>query len=282
MASPGPNAWEPALDRLLTALRAVPPRTGSLIVTIYGDAILPRGGSLALSSLLPLMQRLGAGPGVVRTAISRLSRDGLLRGRRAGRRSAYDLTPAGRAEFEAAIPRIYGLASVAWDGRLCLAFPESGADRAALAGAGFVALAPGILIAPHPAPVGVATLDATGSRETMLALSARAWPLDQLKEDYARFLAVFADMPDLPPATPQDALVARVLLIHAWRRVALRDPRLPASLLPSDWPGVAARAACVSLYARLGAPSEAWLDTAESGSGPLPPGPDPLLRFERA
>ena len=38
------------------------------------------------------------------------------------------------------------------------------------------------------------------------------------------------------------------MLIHAYRRVLLRDPLLPAALLPLDWPGAAAYALCRDFY----------------------------------
>ena len=61
------------LNALLTSFeRRRPMRAGSLIVTIYGDAIVPRGGSLWLGSLLDMMAGFGVEPGLVRTAISRL------------------------------------------------------------------------------------------------------------------------------------------------------------------------------------------------------------------
>ena len=66
------------LAGLLDRLRTEPSRTGSMIVTVYGDAILPRGGEAAMADLLVLMRRLGAAEGVVRTAVSRLARDGWL------------------------------------------------------------------------------------------------------------------------------------------------------------------------------------------------------------
>ena len=61
------------------------------------------------------------------------------------------------------------------------------------------------------------------------------------------------------------------LLIHEFRRIALRDPRLPATLLAPDWPGHAARSRAAMLYARVGPASEAWLDRhGLADTGPLP------------
>ena len=265
-----------ALDTALAALHAAPSRTGSVIVTIYGDAILPRGGSLALADLLALMARLGIAEGVVRTAVSRLAQDGLLLGRRAGRRSAYALTPRGEAEFEAAIPLIYGAPANAWDGKLRLAFPEHPADRAALEAQGFATLSPGVMLATTPARHA---LDAAGEPGTMRNLAARAWPLDRLGALYEDFVALFAEMSPAPDTTPIDAMAARILLIHAWRRIALRDPRLPAALLPIAWPGAQARTLCAKLYAALEPGSELWLDQASNGAAALPPNKKALSRW---
>ena len=269
------ESWPP-LD---TILAAAPPRAGSVISTIYGDAILPRGGALALADLLALMRRLGAGEGVVRTAVSRLARDGVLQGRRTGRHGAYALTDAARAEFAAAVPRIYGFGPAAWDGTLHIAFPDQGVDRADLEAAGFALLAPGVLIGPYPPPCGTPAIAGTAPAGTAQALAARAWPLPHAQAQYRTFLTAFAPLEGAVPPSPLDAMAGRVATIHAFRRAALRDPHLPAGLLPPDWPGHAARALCERLYAALAPLSERWLDGAGSGSGPLPRGPDPAERF---
>ena len=68
-----------------------------------------------------------------------------------------------------------------------------------------------------------------------------------------------------------DAFAARILLIHYYRRVVLRDPLLPTELLPQDWPGRAARDLCGEIYRALLLPSEQWLDqhgTNEAGALP--------------
>lgn len=57
-------------------------------------------------------------------------------------------------------------------------------------------------------------------------------------------------------------MAARTLLIHQWRRIALRDPGLPAALLPKDWAGEAARDQVRRIYARLLQDSEGRLDGA--------------------
>ena len=112
-------------------------------------------------------------------------------------------------------------------------------------------------------------------------LARQVWPTERLGRSYRRFVDAFeplraalangADLPDL------QALVARLLLVHEYRRLVLRDPALPDVLLPDDWPGRAACALCADAYPRLLPPSERWLDVhAVNERGPLPP-PDPSL-----
>ena len=271
------------LAGLLAALRDAPSRTGSVIITVYGDAIAPRGGELALASLLELMAALGANGGVVRTAISRLARDGWLEGRRDGRRSFYRLSRRGELESAKAGPRIYGSLECPWNGQLRLVFAEAGVERTMLEHAGYALLAPGVLTAPDSAlapPPGIPALLSHGTPEAMRDLAARAWPVTRVGADYLGFVDLFTSLDGLAAGLqPLEALAARVLVIHEFRRVTLRDPRLPIGLLPPGWPGIAARNLCVKLYTTLGTASELWLDAAENWSGPLPRGPDPTARF---
>ena len=70
----------------------------------------------------------------------------------------------------------------------------------------------------------------------------------------------------------ETAFLLRVLLIHDYRRLLLRDPELPDVLLPTDWPGQKARLLCKELYRRLLAPSERHLDAHfQLASGQTPP-----------
>ena len=64
----------------------------------------------------------------------------------------------------------------------------------------------------------------------------------------------------------------RTLLIHAYRRVLLRDPQLPAALLPLDWPGAAAFTLCRDFYRLTHRAAERHLQgTLRNARGPLPP-----------
>jgi phenylacetic acid degradation operon negative regulatory protein len=269
-------------------------RIWSLLVTILGDAISPRGGVVRLGALQTILDRIGVEPGALRTAASRLVRDGWLARDRRGRAAFYRLAPGQQAALDRATRRIYAAGPRDWDGvwLIALAPEERAAARdaraAALAAQGFGRLAPGAYLHPH-ALAAEGFTDMTllraphdGVRFAPGALAA-AWPeAATAAAHYRDLLARFAPI-DAARAAPRplDALAARALLIHLWRRAVLRDPGLPAEIAPADWPGEAARALAARLHWRLAGPSEAWLDACDGGpDGPLPPpGPDFATRF---
>src|SRR5918912_210393 len=165
------------LARIIDQLKREPSRTGSIIITVFGDAIVPRGGSVALGTLLEFFAAIDSDSSVVRTAMSRLTADGWFEREKVGRNSFYRLVQRERLTFDIATKHIYGPPASDWTGRFELLLIANGSDR------------------------GVAR--------------------DKLSDI--------------------EAFTARVLLIHQYRRVVLRDPLLPAALLPRDWPGRPAR-----------------------------------------
>src|SRR4051812_50076253 len=77
------------LARIVDQLKREPSRTGSIVITVFGDAIMPRGGSVWLGTLLEFFKTLDIDSGVVRTAMSRLAADGWLGRTKVGRNSFY-------------------------------------------------------------------------------------------------------------------------------------------------------------------------------------------------
>jgi phenylacetic acid degradation operon negative regulatory protein len=260
-----------------------PVRAWSLIITLYGDAIVPRGGSLWLGSLSEIMALFRVDAGHVRTAISRLTADGWLKRVKVGRNSYYRLTRREEGSFTAATQRIYFADEPDFDGRLRLALLGPGVAasvRPALERAGFAALTPTIFIAfeePRgklPKIGGLFLLRAEAD-DAARALAASAWKLEPIAQHYHDFIDRFtpldAALGKRPRVEGADALVARVLLIHEFRRIVLRDPGLPAALLPADWPGAAARQLAGRLYRKLVGDSESYLDAnARDEKGALP------------
>ncbi len=87
-----------------------------MLVTILGDAIAPRGGTIALASLIKLAMPFGLTERLVRTSIGRLANEEWVSFERSGRASFYSLTTNGRARFAEATQRIYGAPPQDWDG----------------------------------------------------------------------------------------------------------------------------------------------------------------------
>ncbi len=105
------------LARIIDQLKREPSRTGSIVITVFGDAIVPRGGSVWLGTLLEFFKALDIDSGVVRTAMSRLAADGWLEREKVGRNSFYRLVKRGRQTFDAATRHIYDPQASDWTGR---------------------------------------------------------------------------------------------------------------------------------------------------------------------
>ncbi len=275
------------LSRIVSRFKREPSRTGSLIITFYGDAILPRGGSVWLGTLLHFLDMLGTDGGVVRTAVSRLAADGWLDRDKVGRKSFYKLAKSGRERFETAVEHVYNPHQSDWAGRFELLLIGNGADREA---SGFGSPMPGVWVAPSAVPlpptaVGAIRLEVSADEAMGRRLVEASWSLERTAESYREFMKTFAPLEvwigSADRISPADAMLARILLIHHYRRVILRDPLLPAALLAPAWPALEARKFCARIYQALLQASESWLDVhGESLSGSLrPPGPELGRRF---
>jgi phenylacetic acid degradation operon negative regulatory protein len=267
------------LSRIVRELKREPSRTGSIVITVFGDAIVPRGGVVWLGTLLEFFQTLDIDAGVVRTAMSRLAADGWLERSKVGRNSFYRLAERGRHTFDIATKHIYDPPPSDWSGRFELLLigsaEERDASREALKNAGFGSPMPGVWVAPSGVPIpGEAArairLEVSAEDDSGRRLLAESWPLDRTAQAYLKFIRSFAPLRDWiarRPLAEAEAFTARILLIHHYRRVVLRDPLLPTALLPTE------------IYRALLVPSEQWLDRHGTGeAGSLPGAGDALRR----
>ncbi|MCJ8287223.1 phenylacetic acid degradation operon negative regulatory protein PaaX [Halomonas sp.] len=289
-------------------LQQRPIRAGSLIITLYGDAIVPRGGTVWLGSLFKLLAPFGINERLVRTSVYRLTNESWLEGDKVGRRSYYRLSGAGRRRFDQAFKRVYHGLQDDWSGHwtLVLLAPLETTERQRLREElewlGFGAFGPGVLAHPGmlPAEVNAALneIEITESpvimrTEPMDPVAPRAirrqvhesWNLNELADHYSDFLERFRPlwqaMSQRDDLSDQQAFMARTLLIHEYRKVQLRDPQLPEALLPTAWEGRNALQLTRNLYRAIHRRAERWLDLhLETAEGPLPaPGPAFYHRF---
>ncbi len=266
-------------------------QASSLIVTVFGDAVLPRGGRVWLGSLIRLLEPLQLNERLVRTSVFRLVKHSLLSAETVGRRANYALTPSGRRRFEEASSQIYAGQAPKWDERWRMILvvgeltPRQREQlRRTLFWKGFGLIGthcfihPGVRLGDALDTLSAEGLDdllpqlmpmmATDFNSAQAAsdaeLVARAWDLRALGQAYADFVALYqpilAYVQDRSIADDEQALLLRLLLIHDYRRLLLRDPELPDALLPADWSGKQARSICKALYLQLEAASERALD----------------------
>ena len=284
-----------------------PPRAKSLVVTVFGDAILPHGGTIWVGSLIRLLAPFGINGRGVRTAVQRLTVEGWLSNRSVGRRSDYMPTAESRPRFEEADRRIYAEGAPHWDGTWCLVLlgqagistSERESARRELRWHGFGEISPTLLLHPavdagslqraldelglrgraivfQGAAGGAFAAPSPGGSPALGELVRSAWRLDELALDYRDFLGRFGPVGEMPDGCllrdAQTCFGLRTLAIHEYRRILLRDPQLPEELLPESWEGREARSLCAELYRRLEArAAEHLLSTCETATGRLRP-----------
>lgn len=260
----------------------------SLLLTVLGEFVYPRGHAVWTWTLLRALEQLGVGEKTARQAISRTSAEGLLVSERSGRRVCWSLTEPGTALLRAGTERIYNFMQQErdWDGRwllVTITVPEAQRQlrhrlRTQLTWLGMGSPTPGLWIVPaadKEASVA-AVLKELGLVSKAFAWTGRcagfgdkaqlistAWSLDQVEEEYRDFEATFAAR---RASTLTEAFVAQVLLVQAWRRFPFLDPALPSQLLEHDWPRAAASKVFLDCHEQWREPAQQRWDDWEAES----------------
>ncbi len=291
------QSMTPLTDKhLLKFCRQERMQAGSLIISLFGDAIYPRGGKVWLGCLIQLLSPLAVNERLIRTAIFRLVKEKWLVPTTAGRRTDYSLSTSGIQRMEEASKYIYASSSPEWDNNwriLLLSSAISTKDRESLRKAlvwqGFGPWQNHAFV--HPGAdlkITMALLEREGlghllgdcwpllaqslplgKGQTDRQVVAAMWDVKQLANSYKKFSSIYqpliAEWLSMGSKHANDqmekAFLLRLLLIHDFRRLLLRDPSLPLNLLPALWPGQAARQTCTELYGLLRSASEKYLDS---------------------
>jgi phenylacetic acid degradation operon negative regulatory protein len=230
----------------------------SALFDLYGDHLLSRGQQAPVAALVRLLAPAAISPPAVRTAVSRMARQGWLVPVRLPGGPGYRLTPRATSRLRQAADRIYRTQTPAWDGRWHVVVIDRVTERAkrdrlksALGYLGYACLDGSTWISPRCS----VELDPVIAAEQVRAerffasydgdargLAARAWDLDGLARAYRDWIARAAEIAAKAADDQPDDLIfaVRSELVHEWRKFLFIDPGLPAELLPAQWPGFVA------------------------------------------
>jgi len=249
--------------------------TQDLALTLVTDYTVRTRAWMPSASIVALLEESGISSAAARTAISRLSRRGVLESSRDGRYSSYRLTPAAADNLSAGGVWIAEFATrdKPWDGYWTLvafSFPqEEYGQRRALRGQlrwlGFAPLydalwisadAPNTIVEERLATVTLGAMTLFRARHLDLANQTNrnpidAWDVTTIAQRYEAFVRRWR--PLLPRARTGKvngpaAVRARTEIMDTYRRFPLIDPQLPIELMPARWPRARARETFVAVY----------------------------------
>jgi len=239
--------FDPYQDAIARLTALGPLRVWSLLVTVFGD--LAPEDALDGPTLSAIMAEIGIKPEATRVALHRLRADDWIISEKTGRTSRHRLSAKGRADSDAARPRIY-------------APPSENHVRFALMPSGtvpdpehFAQVLPRLYVADAtiPTPQGALILTADDLPKWL----DTAAETEDLRAGYAALHATLKDLklPDAEALGPLRVAVLRVLIVHAWRRLSLKHPMLPRALHSEAWRGHGCRAQVMHLLYNLPRPA---------------------------
>ena len=236
-----------------------------VVLTLYGDYILHLGGEIGIDTLIKLLANFDLSQQAVRSAISRMSRKGLIKMRRVGRRSYYSLTSKGRTLLTEGATRIFKRKTNKWEGSWSIvtySIPEKTREtrdifRRELGWLGYGALSDATWVSPYDMTREVSELAERLNIENCVQIfSARqvgsanpkdimnwCWDLDKIHKKYSDFVDKYQRklkdhrkrLQAGEVIEPGECFVERFHLIHEYRRLPFYDPDLPLELLPRNW-----------------------------------------------
>ena len=264
----------------------------SFIVTVFGDVISQHGNWVWLGSIIESLKPLGFSERLIRTSVFRLVKDDWLQVKKLGRKSYYAFTESANNHYTRAARRIYAGSSQHSNGRWLIVIPSLVSDdkltmlKRQLRWLGFSSLSSGAYA--HP------SIDQTSLEETIKELklsdsviifSSRLldddssvalkklvfdkWNIESLQHNYQEFIDNYQPiLALLEPAqashdgqdSEQQFFLLRLLLIHEYRRILLKDHELPENLLPEDWSGLAANHLVKNIYSILATKSTQFVN----------------------
>ncbi len=282
----------------------------SLIVSFYGDYLWTCGGGIWLGCLIQHLEALGFNQRVVRSSVFRLHKDGWLTIKKVGRKSDYYLEPSRYNEMLNANKKIYHSNKWVWNNRWNIIHTSLGPTHTSkeevkfLLHKGFGLCDKDFFIQPDLQQLTPEIKQEILSRipsakifqqgelfaadgELLQSMVCQSWDIERIDDEYRQFIDLFAPAWDILESmnidelSDLDAFKMRLLVIHFYRRIIVKDPELPVELLPEGWLRQKAEQLTINIYQKIHAKALQYvLDNSETSSGKLPlPSPDYYLRF---
>lgn len=282
----------------------------SLIISYFGDYLWTCGGGIWLGNLIQAMETIGLNQRVVRSSVFRLHKDEWLTVNKVGRKSYYYLDPRRYNEMLTANKKIYHSEQVSWSKRWNIIHTSLGPANSNkeqvryLQHKGFGLLDKDFFVQPDlqkltPEIKQEITRTISSAKifqqaelyyeneDELRNMVRQCWDIERIADDYRQFVALFnpvwevlQTMPD-EAMSEEDAFKMRLLVIHFYRRIIVKDPELPCELLPKDWPRKEAEQLTVNIYRKVHAKAQkSLMDSSETPNGKLPlPSPNYYIRF---
>ena len=266
-------------------------RFSTVIYTLYGAFIVPRGGNVRVAKLIDLVVPLGFSPNAIRLGLSRMARHGVFAVRRSGRRSYYSLNAKGMKWMEQGRVRAFEVKRRKWDGKwrlLVYNIPETMRElrsklRYKLQSMGFANMSASVWVSPHDLEASLLqyleqdnmldkvetfTADYTG-QHCEKELAARIWKIEELSSRYNTFLRRYGKLLSLygtsakagRTMSPADCFAQRFCMTAEYVALRLEDPMLPAELLPDNWVGIRTEKVYKNLLHLLKPGADAFVDS---------------------
>lgn len=200
-------------------LELEPPKTWSLIATVFGDL---EGEVLSGKELGALLGNVGVKPEAIRVALHRLKQDDWIVGHKSGREVIYSLTKAARAETVAAHSDVYRTDVKFADSWHVIVLAQDAASETCAGPC--IPFGKGLMLCPN----GAKPADMDGWALEVGPDPVPDWGAARLMpghlEQLAQRLVVQAERFALERAQmqPGDIVSARLLFLHHWRKLALR------------------------------------------------------------
>lgn len=272
----------------------------SLLVSLYGDTICPRGDTIWLGSLIQLVEPLGINQRLVRTSVFRLSEKNILVSKQVGRRSYYSLSERAHRQFLSASKRIYASQALLWDKQWRMVLTSIGklsneqreTVRKELLWLGFSRITTGVYA--HPTADisevqrvirelqldnGIAVLKASAADTDQAPITngliSDCFDLKQSDKDYQHFIDDFQEIYEAAKREqsldPKMCFLVKTLLIHRYRHILLKEPELPGALVSEHSASFRARELVGSLYQLICPKADEYFsEVSETEGGAFP------------